>query len=54
LSTPESLSEKIAEFIAMPSGQRPFKVGVGLGTDGFNTLNEALIAHQKATRVEGG
>ncbi len=46
LSTSESLAEKVAEYIAMPSGQRPLKVGVGLGSEGFDVLNDALISLQ--------
>jgi NAD(P)-dependent dehydrogenase (short-subunit alcohol dehydrogenase family) len=54
LSTSESLGEQIAEYIQMPSGQRPLKVGVGLGTDGFDTLNNAWFSlQQQAIQMAG-
>ena len=42
LSTPESLAEKLAEIVDLPSGQRPLKLGIGLGSDGFDELNNVL------------
>lgn len=46
LGTPAALGEQIAEYIAMPSGQRPLRVGVGLGTEGFDAVNDAWYSLQ--------
>jgi NAD(P)-dependent dehydrogenase (short-subunit alcohol dehydrogenase family) len=42
----EFLSEKIADFIEMPAGQRPLKVALGIGSDGFDALNSTAHAIQ--------
>jgi NAD(P)-dependent dehydrogenase (short-subunit alcohol dehydrogenase family) len=46
VSTAESLSDHIANYIAMPAGQRPLKVALGSGTDGFDALNHTLLPLQ--------
>lgn len=42
----EMLAEQIAEYIALPSGQRPLKVGIGYGTEGLEALNNVLLPMQ--------
>jgi NAD(P)-dependent dehydrogenase (short-subunit alcohol dehydrogenase family) len=54
LSTPQSMGEQIADYIAMPSGQRPLKVGVGLGTDGFDVVNNAQLTLNKQANEWAG
>lgn len=54
VSTPQSLGEQIADYVAMPAGQRPLKVGLGIGSDGFEALNETRLALQtKAIEMYG-
>jgi NAD(P)-dependent dehydrogenase (short-subunit alcohol dehydrogenase family) len=47
LSSAESLSDQIASYINLPAGERPLKVGLGVGTEGFEDLNQGLIALQR-------
>jgi len=54
LSSPESMAEQIAEYVAMPSGQRPLKVGVGVGTEGFDVLNNTLLPLQRSALEVAG
>jgi len=46
LSKPESVGEKIVEYMNMPPGQRPLKVGIGVGSEGFDVLNSTLLSLQ--------
>lgn len=48
MTTPaESMGEKIAEYIEMPTGQRPLKVSLGAGSEGFDVVNDSIQSLQK-------
>jgi NAD(P)-dependent dehydrogenase (short-subunit alcohol dehydrogenase family) len=54
LSTPESLAEKLAEIVDLPSGQRPLKLAIGLGSEGFDVLNNILLPLQTKSLEANG
>lgn len=40
------LAEQIAELIALPSGQRPLKAAIGMGSEGIEMVNNVLMPLQ--------
>lgn len=42
----EAMAEQIAGLIALPSGQRPIKVGLGMGSEGIDMVNNVLLPLQ--------
>lgn len=45
---PQQVATLIGELIALPAGQRPLKISVGMGSEGLESLNQtlAVLQHQ--------
>ncbi len=54
LSSAESLSNQIAHYISQPAGERPLKVGLGVGSEGFEAVNQAEISLQRQAIEQAG
>jgi NAD(P)-dependent dehydrogenase (short-subunit alcohol dehydrogenase family) len=42
VSDPQLLADLVADLVAMPQGSRPFYIPIGVGSEGIDTINQAI------------